>query len=127
MKTKLVIIPILSVLVAACSAQGTPTATPLPPVSDSLAVVADGRLLPAQSLDLSFAGRGQVAQVLVREGDQVAAGQLLAQLKSADALQAQLKQAQAALATAQNNFQSLQAGATHAQLQSALANAQAQV
>src|SRR5262252_547369 len=120
MKSQLLFIPILSILVAACGAQGTPTATPLPPVSDSLAVVADGRLLPAQSLDLSFAGPGQVAQVLVHEGDQVEAGQLLAQLKSADALQAQLKQAQAALVTAQNNLQSLKDGATHAQLQAAL-------
>jgi multidrug efflux pump subunit AcrA (membrane-fusion protein) len=124
MKSKFLIIPILSLLISACSTQTTLTPTPLPPVSGSLAVVADGRLMPAQSLDLSFAAGGQVAQVLVAEGDPVAANQLIAQLKSGQALQAQLKQAAAALATAQNNYQSLKQGATYQSLQAAVATAQ---
>src|SRR5262245_10100771 len=124
MKSKLLLSLILSLLVASCSAPATPTPAALPPVVDDLSVVADGRLLPAQSLDLSFAAGGQVAQVLVAENDTVAAGALIAQLKSNEALQAQLKQAVAGLAGAQNNYQSLTAGATYQQLQAALANAQ---
>jgi len=127
MKFKLLLIPIFAVVVSACSGPAAPTPTAPPPVSGNLAVVADGRLMPAQSLDLSFASGGQVATVLVAEGDNVTAGQLLAQLKSSEALQAQRQQAAAALASAQANYQSLKAGAMYQQLQAAVANAQAQV
>ena len=124
MKYKFVLLTILAVLLASCSAPATPTPAALPPVAADLSVVADGRLLPAQSLELSFATGGQVAQVLVAENDTVAAGTPIAQLKSSETLQAQLKQAVAGLASAQNNYQSLTAGATYHQLQAALANAQ---
>ena len=124
MKSRLHILSILALLLAACSAPATPTPAALPPVANDLSVVADGRLLPVQSLDLSFATGGQVAQVLVAEDATVAAGALIAQLKSSEALRAQLKQAVASLASAQNNYQSLKAGATYQQLQAALANAQ---
>jgi len=130
MKPKLLVmtsLTILAVLLAACSGQATPTPAALAPVPDDLAVVADGRLMPAQSLDLSFATGGQVAQVLVAEGETVAADQVIAQLKSADALVAQRQQAAATLATAQYNFRSLKAGATYQQLQAAVDNAQVQV
>jgi len=127
MKLKLLSILLLFALLSACSGQPTPTRAAPPTVVDNQAVVSDGMLLPAQSLDMSFAAGGQVAQVLVAEGDTVTAGQLLAQLKSSQALQAQRQQAVAALASAQANYQSLKAGAMYQQLEAAVASAQAQV
>ena len=59
-----------------------------------------GTTAAAQSLDLIFSATGTVKEVLVKEGDQVTAGQTLARLDDA-ALQAQLVNAQAALVAAQ--------------------------
>src|SRR5258708_8816916 len=111
MKTKLCLLPSLSLIGAACSAEAPPPPAALAPVVDNLAVVADGRLLPAQSLDLSFAAGGQVAQVLVAEGDTLAAGALIAQLKSSESLQAQVSTAQLNLLSAQQAVKDLQASA----------------
>ncbi|HET9221744.1 MAG TPA: efflux RND transporter periplasmic adaptor subunit [Roseiflexaceae bacterium] len=70
-------------------------------------VAGTGSVAAAQSLDLAFQTSGTVTKVLVKEGDQVQAGQPLAQLddrelqlKVADA-QASLQSAQARLAQAQ--------------------------
>src|SRR5579859_3044983 len=125
MKLKSFLLPVLALLVAACGAPTTPTPAALPPVVDNLAVVADGRLLPAQSLDLSFAAGGQVAQVLVAEGDTVAAGALIAQLKSSQSLQAQVSTAQLNLLSAQQAVKDLQGSAVFATAQAAFAVAQA--
>jgi len=125
MKLKYVLLPLLSLIVAACGAAATPTPAALAPVVDNLAVVADGRLLPAQSLDLSFATGGQVAQVLVAEGDSVAAGAVIAQLKSSQSLQAQVSTAQLNLLSAQQALKDLQESATLATAQAAFAVAQA--
>ncbi len=125
MKAKLLLLPILSLVVAACSAPATPTPAALAPVADNLTVVADGRVLPAQSLDLSFATGGQVAQVLVAEGDTVAAGALIAQLKSSEALRAQVSTAQLNVLNAQQAVKDLQDSATFATAQAAFAVAQA--
>jgi len=125
MTSKLIFFPIFSLLIAACSAQATPTPAAPAPVADNLAVVADGRLLPAQSLTLSFAAGGQVAKVLAAEGDSVAAGALIAQLKSSQALQAQVSSAQLNVLTAQQAVQDLQDSAAIATAQAAFAVAQA--
>src|SRR5260370_41052682 len=108
MKTKLWLLPVRSLIGGACSAQATPPPAALAPVVDNLAVVADGRLLPAQSLDLSFAPGGQVAQVLVAEGDTLPAGALIAELKSSEAPQAQESTAQVNLLSAQQAVKALQ-------------------
>ena len=67
---------------------------------------------------------GRVVAVNVVEGQAVKAGAVLVTF-DASLLQAQLSQAQAALAVAQANYTSLKSGATNAQLQAALAAAQA--
>ena len=125
MKAKLLSLFILAALVAACSAQPAPTPAVPSKVVDNLAVVADGQLLPAQSLALAFATGGQVAQVLVAEGDTVTAGQLIAQLKSSQALQAQVSSAKLSLLSAQQAVQDLQDSAALATAQAAFAVAQA--
>jgi HlyD family secretion protein len=67
---------------------------------------------------------GRVVAVNFKEGDTVKAGDVLVTFDTA-LLEGQRQQAQAALAAAQANYNSLQSGATAAQLQAALAAAQA--
>lgn len=87
------------------AAEGAPTAEPAP-----LAVVADAKVLPLADVALSFERAGTVAELLVAEGDMVAAGQPLARLDSAGLL-LQLEQARVALERAQASYNRAAAGA----------------
>ncbi|HLF25444.1 MAG TPA: HlyD family efflux transporter periplasmic adaptor subunit [Anaerolineae bacterium] len=92
-----------AVLIVACggASQTTPEAT-LPPVVDSTAVSAEGKLAPLQSVNLSFGLGGQVAEVLVADDEAVKAGDVIARLR-ADSLQAAVAQAEAGLRVAAAN------------------------
>lgn len=68
-----------------------------------------GTIAAAQSLDLPFALAGTVGELLVREGDTVAAGQALAVLDSRD-LALQVANAEAQLATARARLGQAQSG-----------------
>ncbi|MHB0856158.1 MAG: HlyD family secretion protein [Anaerolineae bacterium] len=57
--------------------QKEPTPTPLPVVKEAGGVVAEGRIMPRRWVWLSPAVAGDVAEVLVVEGDEVEEGQLL--------------------------------------------------
>lgn len=72
----------LLILLAACgSANATEEAEEsIPVVADDFAVIAEGRVLPHQFVNLAFGAGGQVLAVLVGEGEQVEAGQELARL-----------------------------------------------
>jgi HlyD family secretion protein len=89
---------------------------------------ADGPLTASgtvEAVEISLASEinGRVAEVLVSEGDRVAAGQTLARLDDS-LLQAQLAQAQAALAVAQANYDLVAAGQPAEQRAAALAAAE---
>lgn len=58
---------------ATASAQELDDPTALPPVQD-FAVIAEGRLVPNQSVQLGFISGGQVDEILVVEGDIVKSG-----------------------------------------------------
>ena len=103
MKLKtLMLLGLIVLLLAACSGAPAPaTATPaIAPVKDSAAIKAEGKLQPLQSVELSFATGGEVAEVLVKEGNAVKAGDVIARLKS-DAQQAAVARAEAGVAAAQ--------------------------
>jgi HlyD family secretion protein len=98
----LIILAGLSMLLAACG--GTPTvgaATPtIPaPVRDNANIKAEGKLQPVQFVNLSFASGGEVAEVLVKEGDTVKAGDVIARVKS-DLQQSAVARAEAGVAAA---------------------------
>jgi RND family efflux transporter MFP subunit len=76
----------------------TPTPTAQPP--ETVPVNAEGRVVPVQDAQLAFALAGRVERVMVLAGDQVEAGDLLLELEH-DSLQAQIDQAQAAMAAAE--------------------------
>jgi len=95
---------ILAALILSACGSAT-TATPesaLPPIVDDVAVSAEGRLVALASVNLSFGAGGEVAEVLIAEGDGVKAGDVIARLR-ADALQAAVAQAEAGLAVAKAN------------------------
>jgi len=109
--------------------RATPTEAPLAaaaPVTASNAIVAEAKVVPARSATLSLSSGGIVAEVLVKEGGQVTAGQVLARLDASD-LQLKLEKAQVDLQQAQADQQALERGATPEEIAAAKARiAQAQ-
>jgi len=92
-----------ALLLAACGS--TPTATPepsIPPVAGEATTGAEGKLVPLQSVSLSFGINGEVVDVLAKEGDTVRSGDVIARLKT-DSLQTAVAQAEAGLAVARAN------------------------
>jgi HlyD family secretion protein len=85
----------------------TATATALPAAAQASDILAVGTLRTGQNVSLAWQTSGTVAQVLVKKGDSVQKGQLLAQLDPASniafaAAQANLLAAQQSLANLQN-------------------------
>jgi multidrug efflux pump subunit AcrA (membrane-fusion protein) len=97
----LIVLVGVSTLLAACGGTpATPAATPtIAPVKDNSALKAEGKLKPVQSVNLSFVTGGEVAEVLVKEGDAVKPGDVIARVKS-DAQQAAVVRAEAGVAAA---------------------------
>jgi multidrug efflux pump subunit AcrA (membrane-fusion protein) len=99
------VLTISSVLVAACGAIGGPAGgaapTDIPVVISETNVVAEGRLVPNQSTDLSFKTAGQVTEILITEGDNVDAGQVIARLDNSEQLLSAVANAEAELLNAQ--------------------------
>jgi multidrug resistance efflux pump len=86
----------ISLILSACGAavaqtSGDPTAVPL---VEDFSVVAEGRLIPKKHLQLSFASEGRVAEILVAEGDQVTAGEVIAKLGDREHLESNLAAAE---------------------------------
>jgi multidrug resistance efflux pump len=101
----LIILSVLFALVlTACANQ---TATPQPVEQDTViaeGVIAEGKLKPAQAVNLSFQVRGVVEEVNVKIGDEVSEGDVLARLANADVATAQLTTANFELIQAQQAF-----------------------
>lgn len=90
-------------------------------------VVSEAKVVPVTTASLGFAASGRITEVLVKEGDRVAANQVLVRLESGQPAAA-VAQAQAALQGAQARFDELKAGARPQEIaaaQAALAGAQA--
>lgn len=94
---------------AACTApgaQGDPEtqATALPPVVSDVGIVAEGRLVPQQSVELAFAAGGRLAEVLVEEGEQVQAGEVIARLGDREPLESNVAAAEMELLSARQEL-----------------------
>jgi multidrug efflux pump subunit AcrA (membrane-fusion protein) len=81
------LIILIGVLLAACGNAGTPaaSATIIPTVVADNAIIAEGRLEPSRYTKLALNANGLVSEVLVAEGDQVSAGDLIARLQASEA------------------------------------------
>jgi len=91
-----------SLFLSACGAAPTAVAAQPGPIAAQLTTTAEGRLLPWQAATLSFNANGQIAEILVKEGDVVKAGEVLARLDNA-VLRAASAEAEANVAVAQAN------------------------
>lgn len=130
-----VVLASVVVLTAACGAKsptssGAAVAAPtagLAPVKASGDVTAEGKVIPQRQASLSLPVSGIVAEVAVKEGDQVKEGQLLVRLsngqQAAAAAQAQaaLQQAQAQLAQTKSGAREQEIAAAQAALDAAKA------
>jgi multidrug efflux pump subunit AcrA (membrane-fusion protein) len=115
MKVKLsnltILVILLSLLLSACggtnpSAENA-AATDIPIVSTSNEIVAEGRIVPNESAQLSFFTNGQVAEIIVDEGDQVKKGDVVARLGNREEFEAALANAEVELIAAQQALDTL--------------------
>lgn len=92
-----------AVVLMACSSEATPTPdeSGVPVVVDDPAVIVEGRLQPLNSVELGFKNGGEVAWILVEEGDQVDAGQVLLRLAGGEQLYAAASAAEFEVISAQ--------------------------
>jgi len=101
---------ITALLLSGCSAiglQSTPTSTPVPTVEGSTSVISQGNLVPKDYQYLSFPGGGHVSEILVKQGDQITAGQVLASLGDRQQYQANVTAAQLEVENAQQALNNL--------------------
>jgi len=121
---------ILALALAACSTNGAATEQgEIPIVVDDLSVIADGRLNPIESAQLSFSTGGEIIAVLVEEGDSVKRGQPLVQLGNREQFEAAVAAAGLELVSAEQALNDLYENSETmaAQAQQNLANAREQL
>jgi multidrug resistance efflux pump len=88
---------ILALTLAACgSAAATPEATPVPTVVADDTIIAEGKLEPIHYTELALNASGLVSEVLFIEGDEVAAGDVIARLDANEGQTLESAQAKAA-------------------------------
>jgi HlyD family secretion protein len=99
-----------ALLLSSCSVlgiQSTPESTPVPTVQASSSVISQGNLVPKDYMYLAFPGGGHIAEILVKQGDQVTAGQVLASLGDRQQYQANLTATQLEVENAQQALNDL--------------------
>lgn len=88
------------------SEEGEPTEVPV--VQTDPRVVVEGRLVPNETVRLAFATASEVDEVLVEEGDQVQAGDVLARLGNREPLEANIANAELELLNAKQALDKLE-------------------
>jgi HlyD family secretion protein len=114
---------LLAVAITGCTQQATavkptPTAGTSQGTPTGGRIIAEGRVVPARSVSVSFLASGLVSQLQVAVGDRVTAGQLLAQL-DARQWELQLAQADANVVAAQARVDQARRGPSQADLAAA--------
>ena len=99
-------------ILAACGSVSLPSSeeaepTQIPPVVSDIEVVAEGRIVPRESVELSFFTSGQVEEIMVEEGDLVQAGDVVAVLGNREELEAGIANAELELLNAQQALDNL--------------------
>lgn len=99
-----------TLLLSSCSVfekQSTAESTPIPIVKDSGSVISQGNLVPKDTMYLSFPTGGHIEEILVKQGDRVTAGQVLARLGDRQQYEANLTAAQLELENARQALDAL--------------------
>jgi len=123
-----ILIAALTGLLAACGGtQAEAPAVPSTPLKTEDKIIAEAKVVPAQRAALSFPIGGTIAEVLVKEGDAITAGQVIARLDRAtkavnlSRAEAQLKAAEARLQDLTDGPRQEDVDAAQAQLRQAQA------
>ena len=116
MFTLFALLLLFALSLSGCSAPGAaPEAgaelTPSPDLPPSYAVVADGKVIPVRSAELSLETGGVVSEILVAEGEEVKLGQPLIRLTTADQLAAAVASAEVQEIIASQELEALQENA----------------
>ncbi len=101
---------LLAVGLAACSTPSEEVVVE-PALATANSLIAEGRLMPVNSMDLSFLIPGQVAEVLVQDGEFVEKGQVLARLSDSPEARLALARAQQEALAAQQALDDLRESA----------------
>ena len=118
-------VAVLALALTACSPKATETPA-APSTSTVNLLISEGSLYPVNNLDHSFMISGQVAEVLVQDGEQVEAGQALASLVETPDVALALARAEQEALAAQQALDDLQSSAQVNLANSRLAILQAQ-
>jgi len=96
-KIALLTLTLLALILTACgTATATPQATPIPTVIADKTIISEGQLEPIHYTELALNANGLISEVLVIEGDTVAAGDVIARLNSSEAQTLEAAQAKTA-------------------------------
>jgi len=101
---------VLSGCAGVVQGQSTDAEPTLAPVKAEISLMAEGKVVPPRSAELSFSTSGVVDQVLVEVGSPVQAGQPLLRLKGNEQLEASIASAELDLLTAQQALDELYNG-----------------
>lgn len=97
---KIIITLVLVSLVMAACTNVTEEPTTVPPITQPIGIVSEGRVSPINSLDHSFMINGKVEELLVQEGEAVTQGQVLVRLSESPEAALQLARAELELLSA---------------------------
>jgi multidrug efflux pump subunit AcrA (membrane-fusion protein) len=107
----LIVLAVISLLAAACDSIQPPGSeaepTEIPVVVSDTEIVAEGRIVPNDEVDLSFFTSGQVEEVFVEEGDIVKKDDVLARLGNREEIEASIANTEAELLSAQQALDAL--------------------
>lgn len=113
LSTLTILLVLTSFLIGACGAlpssggdQAEPTAIPV--VKADSRVVVEGRIVPNETVTLAYTTGGEIAEVLVEEGDLVKVGDVLARLGDREPLEANIVNAETELLNAQQALDKLE-------------------
>jgi len=104
--TILIFVVCVTLILTACAPKVETQVEATPP-APATAVIAEGNIRPSEAVNLAFQARGTVDEILVRQGDAVRKGDVLARLSNYKQAAAQLAAAQLELTQAQQAFDTL--------------------
>jgi HlyD family secretion protein len=116
-------------LLSACSGAAKATPTKPAPVSSENAGAVKGKVVPTRSVTLGFSATDKVAEVLAKEGQSVAQGQVIARLEGSEQAQAAVAAAELGVVKAQQALNDLddKSKVAAADAETALARAQTEL
>lgn len=103
----LILLGVVVLMLTSCAPKTDQESTPATENVQNQSLIAEGSLQPINSLAHSFSVAGQVAEVLVKNGEVVKAGQVLVRLNSSAAAELALENTQAEALAAQQAYDQL--------------------